>query len=196
MSESLERSQALFIRRWGEMGGYWGINRTMAELHALLYISPEPLCTDDIMERLQISRGNASMNLRQLVDWGLIHRVHKKGDRKEYFVSETDVWEMFETIARERKRREVEPIVETIRRCREMVGRDLARLKPTEMEAARVYIERLDNMQRFLAQMVGLLNVMLMGGHPMVRKLAAVAARLLGGSGTAARRGSSRGESP
>src|SRR5262245_30739103 len=120
--DALSRSKALFIRRWGEMGGYWGINRTMAELHALLYISAEPLCTDDIMEALQISRGNTSLNLRQLVDWCLISRVHKKGDRKEYFIAETDVWEMFQTIVRERRRREVEPIIETINRCREMAS--------------------------------------------------------------------------
>jgi HTH-type transcriptional regulator, glycine betaine synthesis regulator len=164
MSNALERSRALFIRRWGEMGGYWGINRTMAELHALLYISAEPLCTDDIMEQLQISRGNASMNLRQLVDWGLIHRVHKKGDRKEYFASETDVWEMFQSIARERKRREVEPIVETIFRCRDMVDKNAGELRPEDAQSVRVYLERLDAMQGFLNNLVDLLNLLLAGG--------------------------------
>ncbi len=82
MLTPLDEARNLLVRRWGEMGGYWGINRTMAEIHALLFVSHEPLCTDDIMERLQISRGNASMNLRALVDWGLIQRVHKLGDRK------------------------------------------------------------------------------------------------------------------
>ncbi len=119
---ALEASKALFIRRWGEMGGYWGINRTMAEIHALLFVSTEPVCTDDVMEKLLISRGNASMNLRSLVDWGLIQRVHIRGDRKEYFVCTTDVWQMFETIIRQRRRREVEPILETIERCQEMVS--------------------------------------------------------------------------
>ena len=82
MQDAVERSKGQFIRRWGEMGGYWGINRTTAELHALLYLSVEPMCTDDIMEALQISRGNTSMNIRELVNWGLARRIHKKGDRK------------------------------------------------------------------------------------------------------------------
>src|SRR5512143_586450 len=122
MHEVLTQAKALLVRRWGEMGGYWGINRTMAEMHALLFVSGRPLCTDDIMAQLHVSRGNASMNLRALVDWGLIRRVHHLGDRKEYFQADTDVWHMFETIMRERRRREVEPIVTTIERCREMVA--------------------------------------------------------------------------
>src|SRR5437868_6576881 len=89
---ALEDSKALFIRRWGEMSSYWGISRTMAEIHALLYVSTEPVCTDDVMSLLQVSRGNASMNLRSLVDWGLIERSHVRGDRKEYFTALADVW--------------------------------------------------------------------------------------------------------
>src|SRR5215471_11371510 len=80
-------AQDTFIRRWGEMGQTWGINRTMAEIHALLYITAQPLCTDDVMERLNISRGNASMSLRSLCDWGIIRRLHKRGERREYFES-------------------------------------------------------------------------------------------------------------
>ena len=165
MQDALERSRALFIRRWGEMSGYWGINRTMAELHALLYISGEPLNTDEIMEALQISRGNTSMNIRQLVNWGLISRVHKKGDRKEYFAAQTDVWEMFETIVRERRRREVEPIIETINRCRQMVTENISTLRDEQRQEARVYRERLDNMANFLTMMNGLLNMMLDSGQ-------------------------------
>ena len=120
MARVLEESKALLVRRWGEMGGYWGINRTMAEIHALLFVSSDPLCTDDVMEQLHVSRGNASMNLRALVDWGLVHREHKLGDRKEYFRADTNVWRMFETIMRERRRREVEPIITTIDRSRAM----------------------------------------------------------------------------
>src|SRR4051812_9220131 len=77
--------QDLFMRRWGEMGQVWGINRTMAEIHALLYIVGQPLCTDDVMERLHISRGNASMSLRALCDWGIVRRMHRRGERREYF---------------------------------------------------------------------------------------------------------------
>ena len=86
----------------------------------------EPLNTDEIMAASRF-RGNASMNIRQLVNWGLVNRVHKKGDRKEYFGVQTDVWEMFETIVRERRRREVEPIIETISRCRQIVADNLRR---------------------------------------------------------------------
>ncbi len=171
MLDAIDRSKALFIRRWGEMGGYWGINRTMAELHALLYISAEPLCTDQIMEALQISRGNTSMNLRQLVNWGLVGRVHKKGDRKEYFSAETDVWEMFTTIVRERRRREVEPIIETIERCRETVGEQMGSLKGDRRREAEVYRQRLDNMSEFLGLLMTLLNTLLGTGHDGVNEL-------------------------
>ena len=165
MHTALDKSKALFIRRWGELSGYWGINRTMAELHALLYISADALCTDDIMAALQISRGNTSMNLRQLLDWGLITRVHKKGDRKEYFVAETDVWEMFQTIVRERRRREVEPIIETIDRCRNMVAEQMGDFDPQQQHEVEVYLKRLKNMDEFLNGVNGLLNLMLSGGE-------------------------------
>src|SRR3954462_11186356 len=105
--QKLREAQDMFIRRWGEMGQTWGINRTMAEIHALLFITAQPLCTDDVMERLNISRGNASMSLRALCDWGIIRRLHKRGERREYFESLSDVWEMFSIIAAERKRREM-----------------------------------------------------------------------------------------
>src|SRR3979409_265377 len=120
-AQQLRTSQDLFIRRWGEMGATWGINRTMAEIHALLYIVGQPCCTDDVMERLNISRGNASMSLRALCDWGIIRRQHRRGERREYFESLTDVWEMFSIIAAERKRREMDPVLETIKQCQRML---------------------------------------------------------------------------
>src|SRR5437660_11293049 len=121
VESQLVTAQDLFIRRWGEMGATWGINRTMAEIHALLYITAQPLCTDDVMERLHISRGNASMSLRALCDWGIIRRLHKRGERREYFESLGDVWEMFSIIAAERKRREMDPVLETIKQCQKML---------------------------------------------------------------------------
>ncbi len=147
---SLEDSKALFVRRWGEMGGYWGINRTMAEIHALLFVSTRPICTDDVMELLQVSRGNASMNLRSLVDWGLIDRIHLRGDRKEYFNCRTDVWQMFETILKQRRRREVEPIIETIAHCREMVDDDDPATSSDDARETATYKKRLDEMHGFL----------------------------------------------
>lgn len=108
-----------FVAQWGAMGNAWGINRTMAQIHALLLISPEPQSTDQIMTELRISRGNAHSNLRELVGWGLIKSVIRKGERKEFFEAEKDVWRMFCIIARERKRREVEPALKVLQACRD-----------------------------------------------------------------------------
>jgi DNA-binding transcriptional regulator GbsR (MarR family) len=108
-----------FISQWGAMGGAWGINRTMAQVHALLMTSEKALTTDEVMADLKISRGNAHQNLRELVGWGLVRHVIRKGERKEYFESEKDVWRMFCIIARERKRREVEPALRALRACEE-----------------------------------------------------------------------------
>ncbi|MEM7228169.1 MAG: MarR family transcriptional regulator [Planctomycetota bacterium] len=113
-----------FIALWGQMGSSWGIPRTMAEVHALLFLSPEALNTDDVMERLGISRGNASMTLRALGEWGIIRRVHRRGDRKEYFEAEHDVIRLFRTILRERKRREFDPLLDELRTCRDLTEGD------------------------------------------------------------------------
>lgn len=118
----LRAAQDRFIAVWGQMGAAWGISRTMAEVHALLFISGGPLNTDEIMDRLQISRGNASMSLRALSDWGVIARSHKRGDRKEYFVAEQDVWSMFRAVVRERMKREVEPMLVSLFEIRDSTG--------------------------------------------------------------------------
>jgi DNA-binding transcriptional regulator GbsR (MarR family) len=149
--QQLRVAQDLFIRRWGEMGQTWGINRTMAEIHALLYITAQPLCTDDVMERLHISRGNASMSLRALCDWGIIRRMHKRGERREYFESLSDVWEMFSIIAAERKRREMDPVLETIKQCQRMLdemssGRGAAK----QQEDIQLTRQRLAGMEEFM----------------------------------------------
>jgi DNA-binding transcriptional regulator GbsR (MarR family) len=114
MSE-LNKIKEKFILHWGEMGSLWGINRTMAQVHALLFISPEPLCANDIMGELEISRGNVSMALRELIAWGIANRVHIKGERREFYTTEKDVWTLFRVIARERKKREVDPTIEVLR---------------------------------------------------------------------------------
>jgi DNA-binding transcriptional regulator GbsR (MarR family) len=108
-----------FVAQWGTMGSAWGINRTMAQIHALLMASDRALTTDEVMEDLKISRGNAHQNLRELVGWGLVRSVIRKGERKEYFESEKDVWKMFCIVARERKRREIEPALKALRACEE-----------------------------------------------------------------------------
>jgi DNA-binding transcriptional regulator GbsR (MarR family) len=118
----LARARDQFVQAWGQMGPSWGISRTMAEVHALLYIVGEPLNTDEVMERLQISRGNASMSMRALVEWGLVSRVHKRGDRKEYFEADQDVWSIARTIIRERMRREILPLLASLHELRDETG--------------------------------------------------------------------------
>ena len=157
---ALDESRGLFIRRWGEMASYWGISRTMAEIHALLYVSTEPICTDDVMELLQVSRGNTSMNLRSLLDWGLIERVHRRGDRKEYFTALTDVWQMFETIVRQRRRREVEPILETLEKCRDMAKKTTG----PDAAATKAYLARLNEMDVFLRAVGAMSDLLLKVG--------------------------------
>jgi DNA-binding transcriptional regulator GbsR (MarR family) len=148
--QQLRVAQDLFIRRWGEMGQTWGINRTMAEIHALLYICGQPQCTDDVMERLNISRGNASMSLRALCDWGIIRRLHKRGERREYFESLSDVWEMFSIIAAERKRREMDPVLETIKQCKHMLGESTLGKNGAAAEAVQITRQRLAGMEEFM----------------------------------------------
>ncbi|MDQ3620915.1 MAG: transcriptional regulator [Verrucomicrobiota bacterium] len=113
----LEAARDEFIAQWGAMGSAWGINRTMAQIHALLMTSPQPLTTDETMAELKISRGNANMNLRELCGWGLVRSVMRKGERKEYFEAEKDVWKMFCTVVRERKRREIRPAINMLKDC-------------------------------------------------------------------------------
>jgi len=115
----LQEARDEFVNQWGVLGNAWGINRTMAQIHALLITSPGPLSTDQIMQKLHISRGNAHSNIRELIGWGLIHSVIRKGERKEFFEAEKDVWNMFCTIARERKRREIEPVIGVLEKCSE-----------------------------------------------------------------------------
>ncbi len=136
-----------FIEAWGRMGSVWGISRTMAEVHALLYITGEPMCTDDVMARLEISRGNASMSLRALLDWGVIARVHRRGDRKEYFQAEQDVWTVFRAIVRERIKREVDPLLVNLHEIRDHTRAGVASGKgePSQAEID----ERLDAMIDF-----------------------------------------------
>src|SRR5688572_23779460 len=149
--QNLRTAQDTFIRRWGEMGQTWGINRTQAEIHAFLYITGQPQSTDDVMDRLNISRGNASMSLRALCDWGIIRRMHKRGERREYFESLSDVWEMFSIIVAERKRREMDPVLETIRQCRQMLSEQSLGKSAARQEAVQVTRQRLAGMEEFMA---------------------------------------------
>lgn len=114
---AVRQAQDRFVLEWGRLSSSWGINRTMAQIHALLLITGRPFSMDEIIERLHISRGNASMNLRDLMDWGLIDRVRHPGDRKDLYQCEGDILEMFARVVKERKRREIDPAALAIQDC-------------------------------------------------------------------------------
>jgi DNA-binding transcriptional regulator GbsR (MarR family) len=118
----LTEAKQQFLSSWGAFGTHWGINRTMAQIHALLLVSPDPLTQDDIMEELNISRGNVNMNIRELVNWGLIERVLLPGERKEYFSAEKDIWKVVKQIVKERKKRELEPMLKLLDQLENVEG--------------------------------------------------------------------------
>ncbi|RWY49383.1 GbsR/MarR family transcriptional regulator [Mucilaginibacter gilvus] len=110
----LPEAKGKFIEAWGKLGSEWGINRTMAQVHALLLVSPNELTTEEIMEELKISRGNANMTLRDLISWGLVEKQHKAGERKEYFYADKDTWNIARQVAKERRKRELDPIIKIL----------------------------------------------------------------------------------
>ena len=118
----LTEAKQQFISNWGAYGTHWGINRTMAQIHALLLVSPDPMTQDDIMEELNISRGNTNMNIRELINWGLVERVLVPGERKEFFSAEKDIWKVVKQIVKERKKRELEPMLQLLDRLEEVEG--------------------------------------------------------------------------
>ena len=111
---NLEQAKLKYIQTWGSLATSWGINKTMAQVHALLLVSTEPLSAEDIMRELQISRGNVNMNVRALIDWGIAQKEYIVGERREFFSAEKDVWELFKQITKERKKREIEPVLKTL----------------------------------------------------------------------------------
>lgn len=118
----LPEAKQQFISSWGAFGTHWGINRTMAQIHALLLVSPDSLTQDDIMEELNISRGNTNMNIRELINWGLVERVILPGERKEYFTAEKDIWKVVKQIVKERKKRELEPMMQLLDKLEDVEG--------------------------------------------------------------------------
>jgi DNA-binding transcriptional regulator GbsR (MarR family) len=137
-----------FILHWGEMGTRWGINRTVAQVHALLFLAPNPVPADEIATTLSVARSNVSTSLRELQGWGIVRVVHVLGDRRDHFESIKDVWEIFRIVSEERKRREIDPTIRAIGEC-------VAELKrnPAGDAFAR---ERLESMLEFLTVMSGL----------------------------------------
>ena len=111
-----------FVQTWGALGSQWGINKTMAQIHALLMVSNDSLSMEDIMSELQISRGNASMNLRALMDWGIVYKEYKAGERREFFTAEKDLDELAVKIARERSKREIKPALKVLKEVSSITG--------------------------------------------------------------------------
>lgn len=133
----LSEAKEKYIQTWGTFATNWGINRTMAQVHALLLASGKPLSTDEVMEQLEISRGNANMNLRALIDWGIVRKEFIKGDRKEYFVAEKDVWYLFKQITKERRKREIEPVISFLE--------ELRNIDDNDSEEAKEFIRLMDD---------------------------------------------------
>lgn len=147
---NLTEAKQQFIQSWGVFGSSWGINRTMAQIHALLLIAPEAMNADEIMEELQISRGNANMNIRELMNWGIVEKVLKPGDRKEYFWAEKDIWKVAMRIMKERKKRELDPIIGVMEQIREVEGNK----KDAEIKA---FTDTVTQIQKFAKQADGAL---------------------------------------
>ena len=147
--ERLKQARGEFVAQWGAMGTQWGINRTMAQIHALLMTAPEPVTTDEVMEELQISRGNAHTNLKELVAWGLVRVVVRKGERRDYFEAEKDVWSIFTIVARERRRREIDPALAVLGRCAE----ESAHMVSAEGQAFHEQMRQLQEFVEFTSRM-------------------------------------------
>lgn len=164
-----------FVLFWGEMASNWGINRTMAQIHALLYAAGDALDTDDIMARLQISRGNANMNLRSLMGWNLVRKVHLPGSRKDFYTAEKDVWEITKQIIREREKREIQPVMQQLDECRAILAgneaADCADLDAHEQALC----NRLDSLRALMEVFEGfsqaLLPLIQQRNAPMLRQL-------------------------
>jgi len=149
--EKLDTVRDGFIAQWGAFGSQWGINRTMAQVHALLMTGKDAMSTDEVMEKLSISRGNAHTSLKDLVGWGLVRIIVKKGERKEFFEAEKDVWKIFTIVLRERQRREIDPALELLRECQE----ETKGLKGAEAKAFRDQVKELEQFVGFARNIGG-----------------------------------------
>lgn len=139
----LSKAAREFVLHWGEMGSRWGVNRTVAQVHALLYLSPEALSADDIAEALQVARSNVSTSLHELQNWHLVQVTHQMGDRRDFFSTSHDIWELFLTVLQQRVEREIEPTIATLGR---LVTETLAEKQPA-------VTARIADMHAFLTEM-------------------------------------------
>ncbi|MEM8875198.1 MAG: transcriptional regulator [Planctomycetota bacterium] len=183
VADQLCEVQDQFIRRWGEMGATWGINRTQAEIFAFLFVTGQPQCTDDVMDRLNISRGNASMSLRALCDWGIIRRFHRRGERRDYFEALEDVWEVMSIITAERKKREMDPVLDTIRECREALEAGAVGAAAAKEDKVATSRRRLGDMEDFMAATNEIFEVFVAGAKSGLRKMATQLLGAINGNG-------------
>lgn len=147
----LSEAKAQFIQTWGLLGAQWGVNRTMAQIHALLLIAPDPMSAEDIMEALNISRGNVNMNVRELMNWGIVEKMLVQGERKEFFIAEKDIWKVGTAIARERKKRELDPVVKVLMQLNKVEG------DPKDRHV-KSFRDAMQNIQKFAQQTDAALN--------------------------------------
>lgn len=159
-TESHQQAIDQFVLLWGEMASAWGINKTMAQIHALLYAEAKPLDTDTIMNQLSISRGNANMNLRSLIQWQLVQKVHFKGERKDFYTAEKNVWNIVSIIVHERQQREIAPIKENLNECIKVFEEEGVQSKEEEEFKQRIeqFVEFLEMFDRFTKAMLPYIN--------------------------------------
>ena len=145
----LNDTQKQFIKSWGSLGSKWGLNRTLAQIHALFLITEIPLSAENIMEKLKISRGNVNMNVRTLIDWGLVYKQNKFGERKEYFEGEKDMWFILKRVMKVRKERELDPMLDVLRNLK----------KEEESNSDnKIVAERLESIEKFATEADSLLG--------------------------------------
>lgn len=141
-----------FVQSWGALGSQWGINKTMAQIHALLMISEDPISMEEVMEELQISRGNASMNLRGLIDWGIVYKEYKQGERKEYFIAEKDLDEMAVKISQERSKREIKPALKILK--------EVSTIKTNKTKEEQQFVDQTTKLYNFVLKADNVLDKM------------------------------------
>jgi DNA-binding transcriptional regulator GbsR (MarR family) len=151
-SEKLAAVEREFVELWGTMSSLWGVNATMARLHGALFITGRAMTADNLLHMLGISRGSVSMNLAKLLEWGLVKRAHRPGERREYYEAHGDVWEMFTAIATHRKRREIDPLLNTLRRCKEELSPESLG-SSADAADVRERARRINDMVKFLTLM-------------------------------------------
>jgi DNA-binding transcriptional regulator GbsR (MarR family) len=158
MDKVLEKAIDHFSRSWGEIGFFWGINKVMGQLYAVLFSSAKPLTLDDLCRQLHISRGNASMNIRALKEWGVIRKVRIPGDRKDYYELDEDIWKIITVFVRERKKRELEPAMEAMEHSAALLKTSLKTMNAKDKKAALVFLNRLENMRKISDGVNGMLE--------------------------------------